>query len=71
MNQVPSSKDSKSQIFALTDSEKRVQGGITAFIVETKWPGFRAGRPERKMGIRGSHTTNLFFENLHVRSTMP
>ena len=53
-------------VFALTDPEKRIHGGITAFIVETKWAGFRAGKPERKMGIRGSHTTDLFFENVEV-----
>ncbi|MEK9138222.1 MAG: acyl-CoA dehydrogenase family protein, partial [Bacteroidota bacterium] len=53
-------------VFALTDPEKRVHGGITAFIVESKWTGFRAGKAERKMGIRGSHTTDLFFENLQV-----
>jgi alkylation response protein AidB-like acyl-CoA dehydrogenase len=53
-------------VFVLTDPEKRTHGGITAFIVEKEWQGFRAGKPERKMGIRGSHTTDLFFENVHV-----
>jgi len=53
-------------VFALTDPEKRAHGGITAFIVEKEWKGFRAGKPEKKMGIRGSHTTELFFENLEV-----
>lgn len=53
-------------VFAMTDSEKRAHGGITAFIVEKEWGGFRAGKPEKKMGIRGSHTTDLFFENLEV-----
>ena len=53
-------------VFAVTDPEKKTRGGITAFIVEKQWPGFRAGKPERKMGIRGSHTTDLFFEELEV-----
>ncbi len=53
-------------VFAVTDQEKRSRGGITAFIVENTWQGFRAGKPEKKMGIRGSHTTDLFFENLEV-----
>lgn len=53
-------------VFAVTDAARRVHGGITAFIVEKDWPGFRAGRPESKMGIRGSHTTDLFFEDLQV-----
>jgi alkylation response protein AidB-like acyl-CoA dehydrogenase len=52
-------------VFAITDVSKGVKG-ITAFIVEKKWNGFRAGKPEKKMGIRGSHTTDLFFENLEV-----
>jgi len=53
-------------VFALTDPEKRTHGGITAFIVGKDFPGFRPGKPERKMGIRGSHTTDLFFENVQV-----
>jgi alkylation response protein AidB-like acyl-CoA dehydrogenase len=53
-------------VFAVTDPEKKVHGGITAFIVEKEWKGFRAGKPEKKMGIRGSHTTDLFFENVQV-----
>ncbi len=53
-------------VFAVTDSAKRLHGGITAFIVEKEWKGFRAGKPEKKMGIRGSPTTDLFFENLNV-----
>lgn len=52
--------------FAVTDPEKGVHGGITAFIIEKEWPGFRAGKPEKKMGIRGSHTTDLFFEEVAV-----
>ncbi len=53
-------------VFAVTDPEKHAHGGITAFIIEKKWKGFRPGKPEKKMGIRGSHTTDLFFENLAV-----
>lgn len=53
-------------VFAVTDASKSVHGGITAFIVEKEWKGFRAGKPEKKMGIRGSHTTDLFFENVEV-----
>lgn len=53
-------------VFAVTDSHKGTHGGITAFIVEKQWQGFRPGKPEKKMGIRGSHTTELFFENLEV-----
>ena len=53
-------------VFAVTDPTQKIQNRISAFIVEKHWPGFRAGKPEKKMGIRGSHTTDLFFENLEV-----
>lgn len=53
-------------VFAVTDPTKGVHGGITAFIVNAHAAGFSAGRPEKKMGIRGSHTTDLFFENVFV-----
>jgi len=53
-------------LFAVTDPDRGVHGGITAFILEKDYPGFRAGKPEKKMGIRGSHTTDLFFEDVAV-----
>ncbi len=40
--------------------------GITAFIVEKGTPGFTVGKKERKLGIRGSSTTELVFDNCHV-----
>ena len=53
-------------VFAVTDKAKKTRGGITAFIVDTQFKGFSAGKPEKKMGIRGSHTTGLFFHNVIV-----
>jgi alkylation response protein AidB-like acyl-CoA dehydrogenase len=44
----------------------RTERGITGFVVETKTPGFHAGPPEKKMGIRGSITTPITFENVRV-----
>ena len=44
----------------------RTERGITGFVVETKTPGFTAGPPEKKMGIRGSVTTPIVFENMRV-----
>ncbi len=52
-------------IFARTDEGKSVHG-ISTFIVDKNMPGFRAGPPEKKMGIRGSHTTDIFMENVRV-----
>jgi len=53
-------------VFAATDKKKGVRGGISAFIVETATPGFTVGRVEEKMGIRGSQTAELFFEDVRV-----
>jgi len=40
--------------------------GISAFIVEKGTPGFTTGRDEHKMGLRGSTTSQLFFENCRL-----
>ncbi len=44
----------------------RTERGITGFVVETKTPGFVAGPPEKKMGIRGSHTSPITLENVRI-----
>jgi len=44
----------------------RTEKGITGFVVETKSKGFIAGPPEKKMGIRGSQTTPITLEDVHV-----
>jgi len=53
-------------VFAVTDPEKRARGGITAFIVERTFPGYHVGKIEKKMGLRGSHTAELVFEDCIV-----
>jgi len=53
-------------VFAVTDPEKKAKGGITAFIVEKTYPGFKVGKREKKMGLRGSHTAELIFDNCIV-----
>ncbi|MBP8251779.1 MAG: acyl-CoA dehydrogenase family protein [Herpetosiphon sp.] len=53
-------------VFAANDREKGARGGITAFIVEKDFPGFKVGKVEDKMGLRASHTASLFFENCRV-----
>lgn len=53
-------------VFALTDREKRAKGGITSFIVEKDFPGFFVGTIERKLGMRGSHTCELIFDDCLV-----
>ena len=39
---------------------------MTAFIVEKGWEGFTFGKHEKKMGIRGSATRELIFENVKI-----
>ncbi len=41
-------------------------GKVTAFIVEKEFPGFSVGKIEEKMGIRGSETAELIFDNMKV-----
>jgi alkylation response protein AidB-like acyl-CoA dehydrogenase len=53
-------------VFAANDRELGARGGITAFIVEKEFPGFKVGKVEEKMGLRGSHTASLFFEDCRV-----
>ncbi|MDR2057493.1 MAG: acyl-CoA dehydrogenase [Dysgonamonadaceae bacterium] len=52
-------------IFAMTDKSLGTRG-ISAFIVENGFPGFSVGKKEKKMGIRGSSTGELIFENCIV-----
>lgn len=52
-------------VFAMTDKEKG-NHGISAFIVEKDFPGFKVGAHEKKMGIRGSSTCELVFEDCRV-----
>lgn len=52
-------------VIAMTDKSKGNKG-ISAFIVEKGTPGFSVGKKERKMGIRGSATCDLIFENCRI-----
>lgn len=44
----------------------RTRRGITGFVVEKDFPGVSSGAPERKMGIRGSKTSSITFDNVVV-----
>jgi len=52
-------------VIAHTHPEKGHKG-INAFIVEKGWEGFEIGPKENKMGIRGSDTHSLFFNDVKV-----
>jgi butyryl-CoA dehydrogenase len=54
-------------LFARTDPAPTAkQTGISAFLVEKTLKGFTVGKSEKKMGIRGSSTTTLFFDSCRV-----
>ncbi len=52
-------------IMAMTDKSLGTKG-ISAFIVEQDTPGFSIGKKEKKLGIRGSATCELIFENCRI-----
>jgi acyl-CoA dehydrogenase len=53
-------------LLAVTDPSLGTRGGVTAFVVEKTFPGFSVGTLEDKMGLRGSNTAELIFENCRV-----
>ena len=55
-------------VFAQTDANAR-QRGIAAFVVEKGTPGFSVGKLEHKLGIRGSDTAQLIFQDCRVPAT--
>jgi isovaleryl-CoA dehydrogenase len=52
-------------VYAKTTPEAG-KDGISAFIVESSFPGFSRGQPLHKMGVRGSTTSELIFEDMEV-----
>ena len=59
---------SLADVIIITAATDKTQGakGISAFIVETTWPGFKVGSLEHKMGIRASQTAELVLTDLKV-----
>ncbi len=55
-------------VYVVATMTDKSQGnkGITTFIVEKGTPGFSIGKKEQKMGIRGSATCELIFENCRI-----
>ena len=52
-------------IFAMTDKSKGTKG-LSAFIIESSFPGFSIGKIEEKMGLHGVHTSELVFQDMIV-----
>jgi acyl-CoA dehydrogenase len=53
-------------VVAVTDSEKKARGGMTAFIVEREWKGVEVGKKEWNMGQRCSDTRAITFEDVEI-----
>jgi alkylation response protein AidB-like acyl-CoA dehydrogenase len=54
-------------VFAVTDPTARASKGMTAFLLEADSPGFAVAKLEHKMGMRGSPTGQLTFDEVFVR----
>ena len=52
-------------VFAVTDPDARVEG-ISAFVVEKDDAGVSFGAPEKKLGIKGSPTCEVYFDNVRI-----
>jgi len=52
-------------VMAVTDAEKRSRG-ISAFVVEKSDEGVSFGAPEKKLGIKGSPTREVYFDNVRI-----
>jgi len=53
-------------VLAVTDPALGARGGATVFVVEKEWSGFKPGKPEKKMGLHGSPTSVLNFDEVRV-----
>lgn len=53
-------------VFAYTDKEKGINGGMSAFLVERNLPGVSVGKHENKMGLRTNSTCDVIFEDVRV-----
>lgn len=53
-------------VIASTDKSKGAKGGITAFLVEKNFPGLIVGKRDKKMGLKGSYTCQIIFEDCEV-----
>ena len=53
-------------VMAVTDVEKKTRGGISAFVVEKSDPGVSFGAPEKKLGIKGSPTREVYLDKVRI-----
>jgi acyl-CoA dehydrogenase len=53
-------------VMAANDVKLGPNGGVTAFLVDTKLPGFSVGRCEKKMGLHGTSTAELVLDHVEL-----
>lgn len=53
-------------VTAVTDPTRKAKGGITVFIVERDYPGFSIGSKDDEMGLRGSESAEVVFQDCEV-----
>ena len=53
-------------VFARTDAATRDARGVSAFLVDRDTPGLHVGPPERKMGQKGAHLSDVMFDDCRV-----
>jgi alkylation response protein AidB-like acyl-CoA dehydrogenase len=53
-------------VLAVTDPQLRTRGGISAFVVEKSDVGVSFGAPEKKLGIKGSPTREVYFDKVRI-----
>jgi len=51
-------------VMAGNDTKLGPNGGVTAFVVDTRLPGFKVGRCEKKMGLHGTSTAELILDHV-------
>ena len=65
-NWVTNGKSSDIVIVAALTEKGVGYKGISCFIVEKSYKGFESGKPEKKLGIRSSDTTELYFQDVVI-----
>jgi alkylation response protein AidB-like acyl-CoA dehydrogenase len=55
-------------VLAVTDPDKGTRGGISVFLVDSADEGVSFGAPERKQGIKGSPTREVYLDNVRIGS---
>ena len=65
-NWVTNGKNSDVVLVAALTEKDVGHKGISCFIVEKSFNGFSVGKPEKKLGIKSSDTTELYFDNVEI-----